>query len=180
MKYLRRVLNATLRDKWHRSEICKANMSSHFPESLDPSLVNSAMCPKCPGKEWRTKSFRLHPRESDPKFVEGSGGVSTSSTLLAPFLVWSQQNYTIFLLIARYFWILLGLQPLDSPERKSGHENERVCTPTYLRAAPTLNLSIYEIIFSLFAKSECRIQINKHTWTETWVFVRVKSTVEFA
>jgi len=111
MKYLRRVLNATLRDKWHRSEICKANMSSHFPESLDPSLVNSAMCPKCPGKEWRTKSFRLHPRESDPKFVEGSGGVSTSSTMLAPFLVWSQQNYTIFLLIARYFWVLLGLQP---------------------------------------------------------------------
>ena len=38
---------------------------------------------------------------------------------------------------------------------------------------PTLNLSIYEIVFSLFAKSECRIQIIKHIWTETCVFVKI-------
>jgi len=104
MGYLRRVLGETLRDKGHRSEICKANMSSHIPESLDPSYVNSAMCPKCPRKEWRTKSFyRLHPRESGPKFVQGPGGVTTSPILLGPVLVWSQQNYLRFLLIARYF-----------------------------------------------------------------------------
>jgi len=32
-------------------------------------------------------------------------------------------------------------------------------------ARPTLNLSIYEIVFSLFAKIECRIQIIKRIWT---------------
>jgi len=30
-----------------------------------------------------------------------------------------------------------------------------------------LKLSSYEIVFSLFAKSEYRIQIIKHIWTET-------------
>ena len=102
---LLRVLGVTLRDRGHRSEICKASISSHFPQWLDPSYVNSAMCPNCPRKEWRTMSFRLslHPRESGPKFVQGPGGVTTSPTLLGPFLVWSQQNYLRFLLIARYF-----------------------------------------------------------------------------
>ena len=37
----------------------KPSMSSHFSESRDPSNVNSAMCLKCPRKEWRTKSIRL-------------------------------------------------------------------------------------------------------------------------
>jgi len=36
-----------------------------------------------------------------------------------------------------------------------------------------LNFSIYEIVFSLFAKSECRIQIIKQIWTETCVFVKI-------
>jgi len=34
---------------------------------------------------------------------QGPGGVTTSSTLLGPVLVWSQQNYLKFLLIVRYF-----------------------------------------------------------------------------
>ena len=34
-------------------------MSTHFSESRDPSCVSSAMCPECPRKEWRTKSFKL-------------------------------------------------------------------------------------------------------------------------
>jgi len=31
---------------------------------------------------------------------------------------------------------------------------------------PALNVSIYEIVFGIFAKSKCRIQIIKHTWTQ--------------
>jgi len=39
-----------------------------------------------------------------------------------------------------------------------------------------LKLSIYKIVFSLFVKSECRIQIIKRIWTETCVFAKsVKS-----
>jgi len=36
-----------------------------------------------------------------------------------------------------------------------------------------LNFSIYEIVFCLYAKSEGRIQIIKHIWTETCVFVKI-------
>jgi len=36
-----------------------------------------------------------------------------------------------------------------------------------------LNLSVYEILFSLFAKSECRVQTIKLIWTETCVFVKM-------
>jgi len=36
-----------------------------------------------------------------------------------------------------------------------------------------LHLSIYKIVFSLFAKSECRIQIIKQIWTETCDFVKI-------
>jgi len=46
--------------------------------------------------------------------------------------------------------------------------NEWVCRST-------LNPSVYEIIFSLFAKSECRFQIIKHTWTETCAFAKISS-----
>jgi len=34
-----------------------------------------------------------------------------------------------------------------------------------------LKLSIYEVVFILFAKSECPIQIIKHIWTETCISV---------
>ena len=37
----------------------KPGTSSHFFESRDSSYVSSAMHPECPGKEWRTKSFKL-------------------------------------------------------------------------------------------------------------------------
>jgi len=36
-----------------------------------------------------------------------------------------------------------------------------------------LKLSIYEIVFCLFAESGRRIQIIKHIWTETCVFVKI-------
>jgi len=53
--------------------------------------------------ELSPSGYRLHLWESDPKFVQGPGEVTTSPTLLGPVLLWSQQNYQIFLLIARYF-----------------------------------------------------------------------------
>jgi len=36
-----------------------------------------------------------------------------------------------------------------------------------------MKLYIYEIVFSLFATSECRFQVIKHIWTDTCVFVKV-------
>jgi len=39
----------------------------------------------------------------------------------------------------------------------------------------TLELSSYKIVFSLFGKRECRIQINKHIWAETCNFVKIGS-----
>jgi len=38
---------------------------------------------------------------------------------------------------------------------------------------PIVNLFIYEILFSLFAKWEFRIQTIKHILTETCVFVKM-------
>ena len=54
--------------------------------------------------------------------------------------------------------LLLGLLPPRlSPEEKLAGKgvNEWVCRPT-------MNLSIYEIVFGLLARCECRIQIIKH------------------
>jgi len=39
--------------------------------------------------------YSLRPRQSVSKFVQGTGGVTTSPTLLGPVLVWSEQNYEI-------------------------------------------------------------------------------------
>jgi len=64
---------------------------------------------------------------------------------------------------------VLGLLPprLSKKEKRARKwVNEWACTPT-------LNLSIYEIVFSLFAKSEYRIQTIKRIWTETCVFVKM-------
>jgi len=36
-----------------------------------------------------------------------------------------------------------------------------------------INLSIHKIVFSLFAKRECRIQLISHIWTETCVLVKI-------
>ena len=38
---------------------------------------------------------------------------------------------------------------------------------------PTVEIPVYKSVFSLFAKSECRIQIIKRVWTETCLFVRI-------
>ena len=82
----------------------KSRMSSQFFESRDPRYVNSAMCPKCPRKEWRTKSLRLQspPTGKRPKVCQGPRDVTTCPTLLGPVLVWSQHNCLRLLLNVRY------------------------------------------------------------------------------
>ena len=67
-------------------------------------------------------------------------------------------------------FVLLGpALPATLPIGKAGTKmSEWICRPTW-------NLSIYEIVFSLFAKSECLIQITKLIWTETSVFVKINS-----
>jgi len=155
MGYLRRVLGVTLRDKWHRSEICKTSMSSNFPESLDPSYVNSAMCPKCLRKEWWTKSFRLQtaPTGKRPKVCPRTRRRNYISDLACSLLGVEPAELSDISVDREVFRVLLGLQPLRlsrTEKRARKWENEWVCRPT-------LNFSIYEITFSLFAKSECRI-----------------------
>ena len=64
--------------------------------------------------------------------------------------------WNCMLLIVRGFGPSSGRRSRDSPQRKSAHQNEWmnewVCRPA-------LNVCIYEIVLSLFAKSKCRIQI---------------------
>jgi len=78
----------------HRSEIVKPRMLSHFSESSDPSYVSSAMCPECPPKEWRTKSFWLQPKPTgkQPK--------------VCPRTKW--RNY-----ISDLSWSRLGVEPAE-------------------------------------------------------------------
>jgi len=89
-------------------------------------LIRLGHVSNAPGKngELSPSGYSLHPRESGPKFVQGPGGIPTFPTFLGPVLVWNQQNYLRFLLIVRYFGFSWGCTPRDSPERKSGHENE--------------------------------------------------------
>jgi len=47
--------------------------------------------------------YSLHPRETSLEFVQGPGGVTTSTTLFGPVLVCSHKNYLKLLLIVRYF-----------------------------------------------------------------------------
>ena len=60
MRFLRRVLGVLLRDKEHRSDIRKARDVKQLLRNERSQLqyIRSAMCPKCPRKEWRTKSLR--------------------------------------------------------------------------------------------------------------------------
>ena len=174
------------KNRWQRWDICeestvwhfvtrstsmtsvKPGMStSHFSDSRDPSCVRSAMyIQNVPGKnnELNLLRYNLHSLESGP------GCVTISPTLLGPVLVWKQQNYLKLHAVDReVFRVHLGLRLrwlFQKEKRAPKWVNEWVCRPT-------LNPSIYEIVFSLFAKSKCRIQIIKHTWMETCVFVKI-------
>ena len=151
----------------------KPRMSSHVFESRDPSYVSSAVCPECPRKEWRTKSsFKL---QSTPigKRPRGRPRTRWRDYIFNP--AWSRlgvepAKLSEIAVDREVFWVFLGLlSPRPSPMEKRAREwvNEWVCTPTYSIVA------IYEIVCSLFAKSECRIQIIKHIWRKTCVWVKI-------
>ena len=65
-------------------EIRKAPNVEPLPKWKHFNYVGSAAWPECPKNDWRGKSWWLHPRVSGPEIVQGSGGVSTSPTLLHP------------------------------------------------------------------------------------------------
>jgi len=80
MGNLRRVLGVTLHDKEHRSEIGKARVVKSLVRMERSQIVSSAMCPECPRKDWRSRSFGLQstPTGKRPRGRQGPGGVTTS------------------------------------------------------------------------------------------------------
>jgi len=70
-------------------------MQSHL-SARDPSYAGSTMCPHCPMKDWRGKSCRLHPEQSDPDVNHGLEGMITSQTLLGPIVMWTKHCDQIF------------------------------------------------------------------------------------
>jgi len=140
-------------------------MNPEIPAVLVRSCIQNA-----PGNnsELSPSGCSLHSRENGPKFVQGPGGVTASPTLLDPVLVWSQQIYMRLLLIREVFRVILGLLPTRLSTKKRGEPklgNEWMCTPT---------LNLYEIVIGLFDKSESRIQIFKHIYTEFYVFMKMR------
>jgi len=151
----------------------RPRMSSHISESRYPSYVSSAMCPDCPRKEWRTKSsFKL---QSTPTGKRLKVRPRTRESDYMSDLAWSGHGVEPAELSQsavdrEVFPVRLGLLPPRlSPKEKRARKwiNEWVCTPTYL------NVAIYEIVFCLFTKNECRIQIIKQIWTETCISLKM-------
>jgi len=145
----------------------KPSMStSHFSESRDPNYVSSAMCPECSRKEWWNKSFGLQPT---PTGKRPRGRPRTRWSDYISDFAWSclgvePEELSEISVDREIFRVLLGLHPPQlSPKenRAQNWVNQWVCRPT-------LKLSIYEIVFSLFAKSECRFQLIKHICTFLW------------
>jgi len=154
----------------------KPRMLSHLSEWRDPSNVSLAMCPECPRKndELSPSVYCLHPRESGPKFVQGPGGVTTSPTLLDSVLVWSYQNYLSLRLIAGISGPLRAAASTALPKGKvSTKMSKWMSVEAYNQSFHLWNCLCF------FAKSECRIQISKHIWMETCVFVNMHQNVSY-
>ena len=172
MGYLRRVLGVTLRGKDHKSEIREVQDVKPLIR-IDPSYATSPMCPEFSRKEWRTKSFKP---QSTPTGKRPKARPRTRWSDYISDLSWSRlgvepAELSEIAVDREVFRVLLGpLPPQLSPKVKRARKwvNEWVCTPAYL------DLAIYEIVFSLFAKSEYRIQIMKHIWTETCVIAKMR------
>ena len=135
-------------------KLAKPRVSSHFSELTDPSYVSSSMCPGYPAIKFGRPGYSLHPLESGADFVQGPGAMTTSPTSLVP----SRCGASRTIWDCSWPWSIssppMAAAPATLPKGKPG---------TWMNEwarKPTLNLSIYEIVFSLFAKSECRsIQI---------------------
>ena len=101
----------------------KPGMSSHFSESRDTSYVSSAMYfQNVPGK-----NGELSP--SGYSLYTPWKAAQVAWLHLRPCLVpsWCGNSRTIWncmLLVVRYFGSSQGCCPRDSPQRKSGHQNE--------------------------------------------------------
>ena len=107
----------------------KLRMSNHFFNSRDPTYVNSAMCPKCPKKEWRIKSFRLQSSTTGkrPKVCPRSRWRDYISDLARYRLDVEPAELSEIAVDREVFRVLLGLLSLRRfPLRKSGHKNEQM------------------------------------------------------
>jgi len=83
MGYLRRVLDVTLRDEKHRSEIRKArDVKSLIRKREKPAMLVRPCVQNVPGKngEISPSVYSLHTRESGPEVVQGPAGL----TMLRP------------------------------------------------------------------------------------------------
>jgi len=170
MGYLQRVLGVTLRDKELMCEIHKTRDIKPLLRIETSELCWIGYVSRMSPKEWRTKSFGLQ-STSMGKQPE-----------VCPRTKW--RNY-----ISDLSWSRLGVEPAEpfeivvdrevisgplgaavpaTSQRKSGHKNEWIN-----EYVDILNRSIYEIVFSSFAKSECHIQIIKYIWMENRVFVNI-------
>ena len=131
----------------------KPSMSSHFPESIDPSYVNSAMRQKCPRKEWRTKSFRL---QSKPTGNRRKVCPRTRWRDYISDLAWSRlgvepAELSEIAVDLEVFWVLLGLLP-PRLSRKKKRARKWTSVKAYIEPFYLWNC------LCLFAKNECRIQ----------------------
>jgi len=82
--FLRRVQGVTFYDKVRRCEISIRWMPSYITEARDFSCYVSGMCPECPRKDRRGKSYWLHSREIGPGVDQGPGSVISPPTWLDP------------------------------------------------------------------------------------------------
>jgi len=135
MGFLRIVLGVTLRDtKSTCLKSVKPGMPSHFFEARDPRYVSSAMCPERAGKDWRSKTFGLVITRG--KIVQKSSKHQVAWLHLRPCLVssWCGASRSIF--DCYWSWGISGLPrsaaPSNSPQRKTGHENERMSMQAYI------------------------------------------------
>jgi len=113
----------------------KPRMPSNFSESRDPSYVNSAMCPKCPRKEWRNKSVRplSPPTGKRPKVCQRTRWRDYISGLAWFCLVVDPAELSEIAVDCEVYRVLLGLlYPWPSPRERHARKwvNEWVCRPT--------------------------------------------------
>ena len=87
-------------------------MSNHFSWLREHNYVSSSRYPEWPIEDWWGKPCWLNRRESEPEVVQGQGGVTASSTLLGPVLVWSQQTTLSEIAVDReVFQVFLWMLP---------------------------------------------------------------------
>ena len=136
-------------------------MSSHFYESTHSSYASSVMYPKCPRKEWRTKSFWL---DSTLRGKRSKVCPRTSWREYIYDFVWSRLGvepadlYEIA--VDEVFRVLLGLLPARLSKKERGQRklgmNECVCLHWTFMKLSLVCLTNVNLIFkylSIFARN---------------------------